>query len=141
MPMRVLVVDDERDICDLMAIWLEDDPRCAAVLQAHDLDRAQCIAETEHPDAILLDFQVGANTSVDALPDLRRSCPDARIIIHTGSRDDALRAEVLHLGADRVVEKATMSLPDVVETVLGDGTSHQSDAEQEVYEPAQRAFP
>jgi len=116
---RVLVVDDEREICDLMTIWLDDDPRCDQVLQAHDLDRAMQLARQENPDVILLDFQVGPRTSIEALPSLRHSCPDARIVIHTGSRDEAIRADVEGHGADRIVEKATMSLPDVVEVVLG----------------------
>jgi len=118
-PQRVLVVDDEQDICDLLTIWLDDDPRCERVVHARDLDAAIKLAEREHPDAILLDFQVGQRTSVEALPDLRRSCPEARIVIHTGSRDEAIRANVEGHGADRIIEKATTSIPEVVEVVLG----------------------
>jgi DNA-binding NarL/FixJ family response regulator len=116
---RVLVVDDEREICDLITIWLDDDPRCDLVMQANDLDAAVLLADQEHPDVILLDFQVGRRTSIEALPELRRSCPDARIVIHTGSRDEAVRADVEGHGADRIVEKASTSIPDVVEMVLG----------------------
>ena len=117
-PQRVLVVDDEQHICDLISIWLDDDPRCERVVQAHDLDAAVLIAQREHPDVILLDFQVGQRTSVEALPDLRRSCPDARIVIHTGTPDEAIRANVEGHGADQIVEKATTSISDVVELVL-----------------------
>jgi DNA-binding NarL/FixJ family response regulator len=116
---RVLVVDDEQDICDLMTIWLDDDPRCERVVHAKDLDAAVQLAEREQPDAILLDFQVGQRTSIEALPDLRRTCPRARIVIHTGSRDEAIRANVEGHGADRIVEKATTSISEVVEVVLG----------------------
>ena len=117
-PQRVLVVDDEQHICDLLSIWLDDDPRCERVVQAHDLDAAVLIAQRENPDVILLDFQVGQRTSIEALPDLRRSCPDARIVIHTGSPDEALRANVEGHGVDQIVEKATTSISDVVELVL-----------------------
>ena len=119
MPKRVLVVDDERDICDLVTIWLEDDPRCDAVWQADNLDAAIRLADEQRPNVILLDFRVGALTSLEVLPQLRRSCPSAQIVIHTASRDEALRAGVEGHGADRVVEKASVSLPDVVEIVLG----------------------
>ena len=119
MPQRILVVDDERDICDLLTIWLDDDPRCDKVMQAYDLDVALQLADREHPDVILLDFQVGSRTSVEALPALRRSCPKARIVIHTGSRDEAVRADVEGHGADHILEKATVSIPDVVEVALG----------------------
>ena len=116
---RVLVVDDEREICDLLAIWLEDDPRCDAVWQANDLDAAVHLADEMRPDAILLDFQVGELTSLAILPELRRSCPGSHIVIHTGSRDAAVRANVEGRGADVIVEKASVSIPDVVEIVLG----------------------
>lgn len=115
---RVLVVDDEPHLCDLVTIWLDDDPRCEVVVQANDLDAAVQLATAYHPDVILLDFRVGPRTSIEALPALRRICPDARIVIHTGSIDEARRADVEGHGADRVVEKASTSLPDVVELAL-----------------------
>jgi len=118
-PQRILVVDDEPEICDLLTIWFGDDPRCDCVMQAHDLDMAVQLAAREHPDVILLDFHVGPRTSVEALPALRRSCPNARILLHTGNRDDALRAEVEGNGVDCILEKATLSIPDVVEVALG----------------------
>ena len=80
MPQRILVVDDEQEICDLLTYWLDDDPRCDRVIQASDLDDAVHLAECEHPDVIVLDFKVGVRTSVEALPALRRSCPHARIV-------------------------------------------------------------
>jgi hypothetical protein len=40
-------------------------------------------------------------------------------VIHTGSRDEAVRADVEGQGADRILEKATVSIPDVVEVALG----------------------
>ena len=119
MPQRILVVDDEPEICDLLTIWLDDDPRCERVAQAHDLDAAVQLADREHPDVILLDFHVGLRTSVEALPALRRSCPKARILLHTSSPDEALRAKVEGQGVDGIIEKATLSIPDVIEAALG----------------------
>ena len=118
MPKRVLVIDDEQDICDLMAIWLSDDPRCERVWTAAELEAAVRLASDLHPDAILLDFHVAGRTSIEVLPHLRSSCPDARIIVHTANGAEAHRADVEGSGADRVVEKLTVSVPDVVEAVL-----------------------
>lgn len=119
MPQRILVVDDEPEICDLLTIWLDDDPRCERVAQAHDLDAAVQLADREHPDVILLDFYVGPRTSVEALPALRRICPHARILLHTGNLDEAVRATVEGPGVDGIIEKATLSIPDIVEVALG----------------------
>ena len=119
MAIRVLVVDDEPDILDLMTIWLEDDPRCKAVERATSLDQALATAQASCPDAILLDFRLGGEVSASVLPQLRTACPNARILIHTASRADADAAQVLALGADAVLEKATVSIAAVVEAVLG----------------------
>jgi DNA-binding NarL/FixJ family response regulator len=121
MALRVLVVDDEPDILDLMTIWLEDDPRCKAVDRAATLQQAMTVAEETCPDAILLDFRVGSHTSVVVLPQLRRICPAARILIHTASRAEADAARVMALGADGVLEKATQSVAAVVDAVLSPG--------------------
>ncbi|MDQ1706297.1 MAG: hypothetical protein QOF18_2663 [Frankiaceae bacterium] len=115
---RVLVVDDESDIRDLVIIWLEDDPRCDGIFQAADLDAAVEIVQTVCPDAVLLDFKVGARTSDDILPVIRKACPESRIIVHTASRDAALAAHVLELGADHLLEKAAVSLAATVEALL-----------------------
>ena len=120
MGLRVLVVDDEADILDLMTIWLEDDPRCKAVERASSLAMALAIAEATCPDAVLLDFRLGAENSASVLPRLRNVCPQARILIHTASRVEADAAQVLSLGADDILEKATVSIDQVVEAVLAD---------------------
>jgi DNA-binding NarL/FixJ family response regulator len=118
MPLRVLVVDDEPDIIDLMTIWLEDDPRCKAVERAATLQQALQVTEATNPDVILLDFRLDGQTSASVLPALRATCPQARILIHTASRDEAEAARVLALGADAILEKATVSVDQVVEAVL-----------------------
>lgn len=118
MALRVLVVDDEPDILDLMTIWLEDDPRCKAVERASTPEQAAVVAQDTCPDVILLDFRLGSQTSVGVLPTLRRACPRARILIHTASRAEADSACVLALGADDILEKATVSIAAVVEMVL-----------------------
>jgi two-component system chemotaxis response regulator CheB len=120
MSLRVLVVDDEPDIVDLMTIWLEDDPRCKAVERATTLEHAVVVAEATCPDVVLLDFRLGSETSDGVLPALRRACPSARILIHTASRAEADAARVLSLGADAILEKATVSVSAVVEAVLAD---------------------
>lgn len=119
MTVRVLVVDDEPDILDLMTIWLEDDPRCKAVERATSLAQASAVAEATCPDVILLDFRLGSENSASVLPRLRYACPGARILIHTASRAEAEAAQVLSLGADDILEKATVSIATVVDAVLG----------------------
>jgi len=118
MALRVLVVDDEPDIVDLMTIWLEDDPRCKAVERASTLEQALQVTQASNPDVILLDFRLDGQTSASVLAALRSTCPEARILIHTANREEADRAQVLALGADAILEKATVSVDAIVEAVL-----------------------
>lgn len=115
---RVLIVDDEPDILDLLGIWFADDDRCAMVDRASTLDAGVELACQRRPDAILLDFWFGARTSIEVLPSLRRDCPDSVIVVHTASRRDALSEGVLVHGADEVIEKASVTVDAVVDRVL-----------------------
>lgn len=117
-PRRVLVVDDEQDIRDLVLIWLSDDPRCAAVSGAADLDAAVQVVQAESFDAVLLDFYLGDRACSEVLPDIRRALPDALIIVHTASRRAALDAGVISGGADLVLEKANVDIDDVATALL-----------------------
>lgn len=116
---RVVVVDDEQDIRDLMVLWLRDDPRCEWVGQAADVRSAVDMVARERPDAILLDFFLGRQLCVDALPAIRAAAPHAHVIVYTASRRAAESAEVIDAGADMVLEKGTVSVDDVVEILLG----------------------
>lgn len=115
---RVLVVDDEPDILDLLSIWFGDDDRCAMVDRASTLDACVELASQRQPDAIVLDFWFGARSSIEVLPSLRRDCPDSVIVVHTASRRAALSEGVLAHGADEVIEKASITIDEVVDRVL-----------------------
>jgi two-component system nitrate/nitrite response regulator NarL len=117
---RVVVVDDEQDIRDLLVIWLRDDPRCDSVSEAADLDSAVQLAERNRPDAILLDFFLGRRLCVEVLPAMRSLCPQARIIVYTASRRAAEAASVLAVGADMVLEKGSVSVDELVALLVDD---------------------
>jgi len=115
---RVLIVDDEPDILDLLQIWFGDDDRGAALACYSQLDGVVEGAADFGPDAIVLDFWFGARTSAGILRSLRTACPRATIFIHTASSRAAISENVLSLGADRVIEKASIGIDELVTCVL-----------------------
>lgn len=117
---RVLVVEDEPDIRDLLLIWLHDDPRCGGVHAAGDLPRALDAATTQPFDRVVLDYNVCGETSCTVLPTLRRLLPQARIVVFTAAPEAAEQAGVRALGADAVVAKGTTTFDHLLEAVLGD---------------------
>jgi DNA-binding NarL/FixJ family response regulator len=122
---RVVVVDDEQDIRDLMVMWLRDDPRCDWVGQAADVPSAVELVARQRPDAILLDFFLGRQLCVEALPAIRAASPHATVIVYTASRRAAEAAAVVEAGADMVLEKGSVSVDDVVELLLGNDLAHE----------------
>jgi DNA-binding NarL/FixJ family response regulator len=116
---RVLLIDDEPDILMLLTELLSEDGRCLSVRTASQLDEAVALARAECPDVIVTDFTFGRRTSAEILPALREACPTAKVIVHTSSGFIAQQSGVVDLGADLVVQKASVSVFDVVEMVLG----------------------
>lgn len=115
---RVLVVDDEPDICDLLTMMLTDDERCERVQAVGDLDVVLDEARLLSPDCIVLDLMFGHRTCVEILPSLRAACPAAHIVVFTASRRAAIDAGVLELGADVVLQKVSVSFEDLADLAL-----------------------
>ena len=126
---RVLIVDDELDILDLLDIWLSDDPRCAAVQRADTLETAVDLARIWRPSVIVLDFFLGRRTCVEILPELRQACPQARIIIHTASRRAAEAAGATAAGADAVIEKNHYTIDTLIDRLLAGADEHDQGGE------------
>src|SRR3954451_11160391 len=118
---RVLVVDDEQDILDLLTIWLDDDPRCDSSRQTADLDDAIKIAAEWQPHVVVIDYLFGHRCCTEVLPELRQELPDSVIVVHTARRRAAESAGVEELGADMVLEKGHDTIDTVVDRLLTAG--------------------
>src|SRR4051795_6296872 len=115
---RVLVIDDEQDILDLLTIWLDDDPRCDASRQTADLDDAIKVAKEWQPHVVVIDYLFGHRCCTEVLPELRQELPDSVIVVHTASRRAAEGAGVEELGADLVLEKGHETIDTVIDQLL-----------------------
>lgn len=102
MSARILVVDDERRIVDIVRAYLERDGY--KVLAAHDGRSALDLARREHPDLIILDLMLPEVSGWDVCRTLRRES-DVPIIMLTARDDASDRIVGLELGADDYVVK------------------------------------
>ncbi len=101
--MRVLLVDDDRDLTDLLQFAFQ---RAGFTpLIAHDSPGALRLFNGERPDLVVLDVNLGAWNGLDILKELRRSSAQVPIVMLTAldSEDDKIRG--LELGADDYVTK------------------------------------
>jgi DNA-binding NarL/FixJ family response regulator len=104
-PAGVLVCDDNDAIRELLGTIVNNDPGLRVVGEAADGNEAIVEAIALQPDVILLDLAMPKRSGLEALPELRRVAPDARIVVLSGFTTANVAEEVIALGAASYVEK------------------------------------
>jgi len=97
MALKILVVDDETSVTDLIGYNLEK--AHYEVLVAHDGEAALQIAQEQNPDLILLDLMLPKIDGLDVCRELRKTS-QVPIIMVTARGEEADRVIGLELGAD-----------------------------------------
>lgn len=77
--MRVLICDDEPSIRLLFRTAMEQ--QGVDVHEASDGEECLALAEAHSPDLVILDLFMPNRDGLSTLPALRRSCPQARILV------------------------------------------------------------
>ena len=98
---------------------LDSQPTLKVVGEAGDGREALALAESLHPDLILLDLTMPGLNGMEALPVLHRLVPDARILILTMHDDVSYLRQALRKGASGYVLKkaADSELLNAIEVV------------------------
>jgi two-component system response regulator VicR len=100
--MRILLVDDDRELIDLLAFALKR--AGLEPIGAHDAVAAIRMFEERHPDLVVLDINLGASSGFDVLKELRRRAQVPVIMLTAlDSEEDKVRG--LELGADDYLTK------------------------------------
>lgn len=97
---RILVIDDDRNICDIMKMALESSGYSAET--AYDPRDGMAKACSNPPDLILLDYNLPGKDGIQLLKDFQ-TIPDLKDV--------------------PVVIVSAISLPDIVNTALAEGVS------------------
>ena len=117
--LNVLLVEDDPDIRALLRFCLEDDARCAKVVEATSPQEAVQAAAAEPFEVMLLDYMLTGGTASDCLPRLRTLHPNAWIVVYTANRAAAAADDVVRQGANRLIEKVGVTVDELVATALG----------------------
>jgi DNA-binding NarL/FixJ family response regulator len=104
MPFSVLVVDDAASVVEILAVLIDGEADLSVAGRARDGLAAVHRAVRSCPDAIICDQRMPRLQGLEALPLLRRACPDTVIVMYTSNPDD-IAAEAYRLGADAVLDK------------------------------------
>lgn len=99
MPIRVLVVDDHPVV--RLGVWhlLSSDPDLEVVGEADTGPRTLEQVAALQPDVVLLDIRMPGSDGVEITQQLRRACPDVKILILTAYRDEEYLLGALRAGA------------------------------------------
>src|SRR5262245_51493849 len=96
---RVLLIDDHVVMRMGLRMLSEPQPGLSVVGEATDRDAAILSAAREQPDIILLDLDLGGDSGLDILSELRSVAKGARVIVLTGIRNPAEHRQAVRLGA------------------------------------------
>lgn len=102
MPQKILVVEDEKPIADILQYNLEEEG--FKVLVAYDGEKALRLAFDEHPDLILLDVMLPHVDGFSLCRQIRNKL-DVPIIMLTAKESEVDKVLGLELGADDYVTK------------------------------------
>ena len=120
--MKVLIIDDERDIRELASVSLARTGEMQVITASSGPEGVR-LAREQHPDAILLDLMMPAMDGRATLEALRGETSTAGIpvVVMSAASDDAL--ELAPLGAAGVIPKPfdPITLPARLRSVLGTG--------------------
>jgi DNA-binding NtrC family response regulator len=104
-PIRVLIVDDERDFVEMLSLRLADDGH--KVRTAYDAEEGlAAIAETE-PDVVVLDIRMPGMDGITALRTIRARHPIVEVVLLTGHGSVDTAVQGLKLGAYDYLQKPT----------------------------------
>ena len=100
---RVLVVDDEKEICSLIKRRLKG--KGCEIEIAHDAQDAICKLYQFKPAVILLDVRMPGLNGGELLKMIRVFRPEVRVVMMTAWRDQKVKEECLASGADAYFDK------------------------------------
>jgi PAS domain S-box-containing protein len=104
-PVRVLVVDDEPDVADLTAEFLERAEEDLSVAVEHDAEAGLDRIERESFDCVVSDYQMPGRDGIEFLKQVRASHPDLPFILFTGQGSEDLASEAISAGVTNYLRK------------------------------------
>jgi two-component system response regulator HydG len=114
MKKRILIIDDDLDMCTLLSRFLTKKGYEAEVA----LNGAKGLARfnEEHFDIVLCDFRLGDRDGKDVLLKVKEAKPETIVIIITGYSDIKIAVDVIKMGAYDYITKPL--IPDEVINVI-----------------------
>jgi len=100
---KILIVDDEIDVCDFVKYFFEE--RNYRVFTALNSDEALTLLRREKPHIVLLDVRMAGTDGIETLKKIRNFDKKVTVIMVTAVDDHSRMEEAAKLGAARYITK------------------------------------
>lgn len=102
---RIMIVDDQLVVREGLRMLLDNQSDIKVVAMASTREEALEIVTRQTCDLILLDLELGGQSSLLFIPQLREAAKNARVLVLSGLRDPEAHEKAAQLGAMGVVLK------------------------------------
>lgn len=123
MKKKILIIDDDLDMCTLLARFLTRNGY--EVETAHSGNKGLLKFKEENFDVVLCDYRLGDKEGKDVLVEIKNTSPHTIVLIITGYSDIKTAVDVIKLGAYDYITKPL--IPDEVLNVLNNALNHSTD--------------
>jgi len=103
--LRILVVEDDESVLDVLAAGLQQADKNYAVETATDGFEAGQILERFEPDIVVLDIFIPAINGYKICSMIKENYPGIKVITITGNGSEEVQEKIFKAGADAYIEK------------------------------------
>jgi DNA-binding NarL/FixJ family response regulator len=104
-PTRVVVIDDDIVVSEIMALSISKERGLSLVGVAHTDRDAAKVVRREQPDVVLFNYRKADSQYVHIVRDVISKSPRSRVVLVSGERNLDLGHEALNIGCSGVVGK------------------------------------
>lgn len=103
--MRIVLIDDDQLVCMSLKMILEAEGSITVAAIGNDGSYALPLYREHKPDVLLMDIRMSGMNGTDALEELLKEFPDAKVLFLTTFVDDEYIVSALELGAKGYIVK------------------------------------
>lgn len=115
-PVRLLLVDDSRDLTDIFALMVRHEPGIKLVATLNAADAVLDTIATHEPNVVLIDLTMDGKPPLEAVAEAHERFPAVHTIVYSGHDDPDTIAAAARAGARGFASKH-LEIPQVLAVV------------------------